>query len=90
MLVDAGMLRLATEIEVGQNTPLLQRSNFLNDESRHMIGDPQKPVPSAGGIGENDHEENGRLATPVISQSGYDVDNIRHKPLGRPCYCSLE
>ena len=90
MLVDACLLRLATEIEVGQNTPLLQRSNFLNDEGRHPIGDPQKLVPPAGSVGDNDHEKNGRLATPIISQSGYDVDSIRRKPLGGSCYCGLE
>ena len=90
MLVDSCLLRLAAEIEIGQYTPFLQRLNLLNDETRYPIGDPQKLVSSAGGIGENDHEEDGRRATPVVSQGGYDVDNIRRELLGGSSYCGLE
>jgi hypothetical protein len=83
VLVNSCLFRLATEIEIGQHTPLLQRFNLPIDEIRYLISDPQKLVSSAGGIGENDHEENGGLATPVISQGGYDVDNMpRELPSG--------
>ena len=90
MLIDSCLLRLATEIEVGQHTPLLQRLNLLNDETRYLVCDPQKLLSSAGGIVENDHEENSRRATPVVSQRGYDVDHIRREPLGGSRYCGLE
>ena len=90
MLVDPHLLRLATEIEVGEYTPLLERLNLLNDESRCVIGDPQKPVPPACGVGQNNHEENRRLAAPVIPERGYDVEHIRRELLGGSCNCGLE
>jgi hypothetical protein len=90
VLIDSCLLRLAAEIEVGQHTPLLQRLNLLNDETRYLIGDPQKLLSPAGGIGENDHEEDGRRATPVVSKGGHDVDNVRRELPGGPIYCGLE
>jgi hypothetical protein len=90
LLVDSCLLRLAAEIEVGQHTPLLQRLNLLNNETRYLIGDPQKLLSPAGGIGENDHEKDGWRTTPVVSQGGYDVNNVRRESLCGPIYCSLE
>ena len=90
MPIDSRLLRLATEIEVGKYTPLFQRLNLLNDQTRYLISDPQKLLSSAGGIGEDDHEENSRRVTPVVSQGRYDVDNIRRELLGGSSYCGLE
>jgi hypothetical protein len=90
VLIDSCLFRLAAEIEVRQHTPLLQRLNLLNNETRYLIGDSQKLLSPASGIGENDHEEDGWRATPVVSQGGRDVDNVRREAPGGAIYCGLE
>lgn len=88
-LTELGLLRLAAEVEVGENSPLFQWLNLLVHGLFDAIADAQKLIALAGKIGEDHHEENGRFSAPVAPERGNDIDHMRGEALrnagyGRP------
>ena len=76
MLIDLLLLRFAAEVEIGEDAPLLQRLNELNDGVGNPACSAQKLVPLAGGIRQDDHEEHCRFAAPIVSEGEGEIDYI--------------
>lgn len=81
MLVDSGLLRLTSEIEIGDDAPSLKRLYFLNYKIGNVVSGLQELIAAAGGIRKNYQEENRRLAVPVGPKRWTDTQNMGPKLL---------
>jgi len=89
-LVELGLLRLAAKVEIGEDAPLFQWLNLLDDSLFDAVADAQKLIAPAGKIGEDHHEENGRFPAPVVPERGNDIDHVRGEVFRSSRYCRLE
>jgi hypothetical protein len=80
-LIEFGLFGLAPEIEVGKHAPLFQRLNLFDDGLRGTVAHVQELIAPAGGIGEDDHEENCLLTAPVVPKGGNDADHVGSQTL---------
>ena len=89
-LVEPGLLRLAAEIEIGEDAPLFQWLNLLDNSLFDAVADTQELIAPAGKIGEDHHEENGRFSAPVVPERRNDIDHVRGEAFRSSRYCCLE
>ena len=89
-LFHLGVLRLAAEIEVGKYAPTLQRLDFLHDGAGGPVCLFQEAIRAGGGILKNDHEEDGWLTGPVVTESGIDAKHGRSELTGGPLDLGLK
>ena len=89
-LFQLGLVRLAAEIEVGKYAPTLQRLDFLHDGAGGPVCLFQEAIRAGGGILKNDHEEDGWLTGPVVTESGIDAKHGRSELTGGPLDLGLK
>jgi hypothetical protein len=73
------LLRLATVTEIRKNTPLFQRLDVLNNHILDFARQFVQAISPASFVGEDNPEEDSRVAAPILAERVAEIQDIRTK-----------